>query len=243
MSTTIIVEFSISLLSNCPIFFMMAIYYAWDLCETSGQSWKACWSVRPCQPHCSYADQSTEWWSTLCWARNIHFKFLLTWLDSFFLAVATSDQRPMTMSTTFPMPTKQQNMALAWMAITWQNGWSQNIHSFSKLPRVKFLLVVTAEDAGADRSSFVSWQPHYRADWIHQRKEVCWKPILTQQHLPGRRRQHHIGSLSVWDEALSGEPAFEENLLGLWGEWLKRILLHFSSFSCSEPWLKVWISY
>ena len=33
MSTTNIVEFSISLLSNCPIFFMMAIYYAWDQCD------------------------------------------------------------------------------------------------------------------------------------------------------------------------------------------------------------------
>ena len=27
----------------------MAIYYAWDQYETSGQSWKACWSVRPCR--------------------------------------------------------------------------------------------------------------------------------------------------------------------------------------------------
>ena len=222
---------------------MMAIYYAWDLCETSGQSWKACWSVRPCQPHCSYADQSTEWWSTLCWARNIHFKFLLTWLDSFFLLwqPVTKDQWPCQPHS----PCRRNNRTWRW------HGWLSHDRmdghrtyiSFQNWPESNFLLVVTAEDAGADRSSFVSWQPHYRADWIQQRKEVCWKPILTQQHLPGRRRQHHIGSLSVWDEALSGEPAFEENLLGLWGEWLKRILLHFSSFSCSEPWLKVWISY
>ena len=39
----------------------------------------------------------------------------------------------------------------------------------SKLDRQYFLVVVTSGDAEADRSSFVSWQPHYRADWIPTR--------------------------------------------------------------------------
>ena len=83
--------------------------------------------------------------------------------------------------------------------------------------------LVTSEDAEADKSSFVSWQPHYRADWIREKEGlVCWKPILTQLHLPEN---------TILAPYLSGTS--------LCGEWHRRILLHFSSFSCLELWLKV----
>ena len=83
--------------------------------------------------------------------------------------------------------------------------------------------LVTSEDAEADKSSFVSWQPHYRADWIREKGGlVCWKPILTQLHLPEN---------TILAPYLSGTS--------LCGEWHRRILLHFSLFSCLELWSKV----